>query len=146
MSCSMKRFRTMVSTVTSNNRIADLIAERRPGYSLPQAFYRDPEIFELDLERIFRRYWIPAGPLARIPEEGKWFLFSLGSDSIIIARDSDGAVHAMHNVCRHRGSEVCYEEEGRGKALVCPYHAWAYGLDGSLVSARAMGPDFDKSE
>ena len=88
----------MPTAATFDDRLSDLIAARREGYSLPQAFYCDPEIFERDLNRIFLRYWIPVGPLARISEVGAWFLFNLGSDSVIITRASEQKVRAMHNV------------------------------------------------
>ena len=52
----------------------------------------------------------------------------------------------MINVCRHRGSHVCYEKSGNANLLVCPYHAWSYDLDGSLRSARHMGKTLDKAK
>jgi Rieske 2Fe-2S family protein len=50
------------------------------------------------------------------------------------------------NVCRHRGSHICLEKEGSVKLLTCPYHAWAYDLDGTLKVAQHMGEDFDISK
>jgi len=136
----------MTQVPSLSDHIRDLIAQRQPGYTLPQAFYTDQDIFDLDLDRIFRRHWIPAGSARRIPEKGQWYTFEIDQDSIIITRGFDDQVHAMHNVCRHRGSRVCYEQEGQGKGLVCPYHAWAYALDGTLLGAGAMPCEFDKSE
>ena len=62
-----------------------------------------------------------------------------------MARGEDGEVHALYNVCRHRGSRVCLESAGRRQRFTCPYHAWTYSLDGKLVSARQMPSDFDAS-
>ncbi len=58
----------------------------------------------------------------------------------------DGVIRAFHNTCRHRGHRVCTQERGASAKLVCPYHQWTYDLDGSLVFARHMGEDFDKSQ
>jgi Rieske 2Fe-2S family protein len=66
-------------------------------------------------------------------------------DSVLFVRGSQGEVHALHNVCRHRGSRLTDEERGRFRGCIqCPYHAWTYALDGSLMSAPTMvgTPDF----
>src|SRR5262245_66579571 len=73
------------------------------------------------------------------------FLFDLANESVIVVRGRDGELRALVNVCRHRGSHVCYEREGSSRVFVCPYHAWTYELDGRLRSARHMGEGFDPS-
>ena len=60
-------------------------------------------------------------------------------------RDRAGGLRAFVNVCRHRGSRVCLEAQGSAKAMVCPYHAWTYALDGELIGAKAMPEGFDTS-
>src|SRR5882724_43417 len=67
----------------------------------------------------------------------------LADGSVIILGGAEGVRGAFANVCRHRGSRVCSERSGNAKFLVCPYHAWTYGLDGSLQAARHMPADFD---
>ena len=129
----------------STNRIASLLERQPKGAPLLQEFYADPEIFALDVERIHFRHWLCVGHESRIPDRGDWFRFDLAGESIIVVRGRDQQVRALVNVCRHRGSRVCYEEEGNARMLVCPYHAWAYDLDGRLRSARQMGPNFDCS-
>jgi Rieske 2Fe-2S family protein len=64
---------------------------------------------------------------------------------VIIVRGKDGALRALLNVCRHRGAEVCPETSGTAIYFVCPYHAWTYGLDGTLEAARHMPSGFDRS-
>lgn len=120
-----------------------LIAEYRPGFSLPAAFYTDQAVYQADLEAVFYRHWIYAGHVSEAPEAGCYFLLELGGESVIVARGRDGAVRAFANVCRHRGSALCTARAGRVKAFVCPYHAWTYGLDGRLRSRRHMPADFD---
>jgi len=113
------------------------LIERQPkGSTLLQEFYRDPEVFRRDVERIHLRRWLCVGHQSRIPNPGDFFVFDLVDDSFLIVRGRDGQVRAFANVCRHRGSHVCYEKQGNARALVCPYHGWAYDLDGRLRSAR----------
>jgi Rieske 2Fe-2S family protein len=61
---------------------------------------------------------------------------------VVIVRGSDNVIRAFHNTCRHRGSVLCTAAKGNSPKLVCPYHQWTYELDGSLLWARDMGPDF----
>src|SRR5687767_9850840 len=89
---------------------ADLAASRRAGFTLPQPFYTDPELFDLDLQQVFFRHWLMAGHVGRLP--GSYFLYEIGGESLIITRDRDGRVHALWNVCRHRGSRLCTNPEG----------------------------------
>lgn len=128
----------------TNQSIDDLIARRRPNFSLEQPFYTDPAIFQRDLERVHYRNWLMAGHVSRLPESGSYFLYEIGSESLIITRDRDNQIHGLWNVCRHRGSRVCRESEGRSNSLACPYHAWTYAPDGRLLGAPAMPEDFDK--
>ena len=108
-----------------------------PGGPLPRAFYLAPEVFNADLERIWRRHWLYVAHDCQIPRAGDWLTWSLGHDAIILARGGDGLVRAFHNTCRHRGARICNAETGNSRLLVCPYHAWTYGLDGRLRTATA---------
>ncbi|MCC7045543.1 MAG: aromatic ring-hydroxylating dioxygenase subunit alpha [Alphaproteobacteria bacterium] len=128
------------------SRINAMLAARRPGFSLEQAFYTDPEIFRLDLETIFYRDWLFAGHGCEIPKPGDYFLHEVGDYSVIVIRSADGAIRALHNTCRHRGSRLCREERGSKRKLVCPYHQWAYDTDGALVAARQMGDKIDLAQ
>jgi phenylpropionate dioxygenase-like ring-hydroxylating dioxygenase large terminal subunit len=138
----------MLETDTSphETRIAELVARRRPGWSLEQPFYTDPDVFALDLERVFRRNWLFAGHTNRIPHPGDYFTQEFGGDSLIFIRGDDGAVHAHFNMCRHRGSRICLEASGHARRLVCPYHQWVYEKDGALRTAPSMPTDFDRAE
>ncbi len=130
----------------TSDQLRALIASHPKGCALQQAFYSDPSIYELDMERIFMRRWLCVGHESRIPKSGDFFVHEIAGESLIIIRGADDEVRALVNVCRHRGSEVCYEKEGNAKVLVCPYHAWAYELDGSLRAARQMNEKIDKSK
>ena len=99
---------------------------QKEGYSLDRRFYNDPAIFEVEIATVLQNNWLCVGHVARIPHTGDYFLFELASDSVIVIRGEDGVVRALANVCRHRGSQICTEESGSAKRLVCPYHRWVY--------------------
>jgi Rieske 2Fe-2S family protein len=126
--------------------IAELIADQKPGYSLDQRFYTDPDIYELELERIINRNWILAGHVSQLPEPGDFKVLNVARESAIIVRGSDGELRGFANVCRHRGSLVCLEPAGHADKFTCPYHGWMYDIDGNLYAARDMPKDFDKAK
>lgn len=140
------RARRSRPTPSTDDRIATLIAAHRPGWTLAQAFYNDPDIFARDMERVFQRHWLFVGHVSRVRTPGDYFLFTIANESIIVIRGKDGEVHALFNVCRHRGSRVCLRSEGNARSLVCPYHAWTYAMDGKVLSAPAMPEGFDAKE
>jgi choline monooxygenase len=115
--------------------------------TLPSSWYTDPAIHRLEQERIFRRSWQYAGRADQAAEPGSYFPARAGDVPILVTRDRDGVLRAFVNVCRHRGSEVVLEA-GRRETVQCHYHAWTYGLDGSLRSAPRTDrePGFDASE
>ena len=129
-----------------SNKLQKLLDRHQHGWTLEQPFYLDNDIFNAELEAIWKKYWLFAGTIADIPKPGDYFLYKVHNDSIIIIRGNKGEVFAHYNTCRHRGSLICLEEKGRAPKLVCPYHQWVYDKDGSLVNARLMTEDFDKSE
>jgi phenylpropionate dioxygenase-like ring-hydroxylating dioxygenase large terminal subunit len=123
-----------------------LASNTRVGYSFDQEFYTSDAVFKADMNQIISRKWLLAGHLSRIPKKGDYFLFRVGSEQIIIIRENAESVRAFFNVCRHRGSIICTSESGSVPKLVCPYHAWTFGLDGTLLAARLMPDDFEKAE
>ncbi|MGB5336170.1 MAG: aromatic ring-hydroxylating dioxygenase subunit alpha [Woeseiaceae bacterium] len=123
--------------------IAELIAAQKPGYSLDQRFYTDPDIYALELERIIYRNWILAGHVSQLPNPGDFKVLNVAGESAIIVRGSDGQLKGFANVCRHRGSLVCLSERGHTDKFSCPYHGWMYDIDGKLFAARNMPDDFD---
>lgn len=126
--------------------ITELLARRRPGYALEQPFYVDPEIYRTDLETIWYRDWLFAIPTCELEKSGSYVTHQVGAYNVIIVRGADGEIRAFHNACRHRGSVLCSKAKGVSPKLVCAYHQWTYELDGRLLWARDMGPDFDASK
>ena len=108
-------------------------------HTLDRDYFVSNEIFALEHERIFFRSWLLAGHASQLDKPGAYFLFELERESVIVLRDERGEIHALHNHCRHRGSRLCRAASGMlGSAIVCPYHAWSYGLDGTLHNVPTM--------
>ena len=101
--------------------------------SVHRAAYTDPAVFELEQERIFRRAWLYLAHESEVPNAGDYVLTRLGPDEVILVRREDGGLSLLHNRCAHRGARVVSEPCGRARQLRCPYHAWSYRLDGSLI-------------
>jgi nitrite reductase/ring-hydroxylating ferredoxin subunit len=131
------------SPVETMHRLA---ATTRAGYSFDQEYYVSDAVFQADMEQVIGRKWILAGHASQVPNKGDYFLFRIGVEQIIVIRENATSVRAFFNVCRHRGSTLCSANSGNAPRLVCPYHAWTYGLDGKLIAARLMPDDFDKAD
>jgi Rieske 2Fe-2S family protein len=115
--------------------------------TLPRHFYADPEFYRAEIERFYFNRWICAGRADQIPNAGDYFTRTLGDESVIVSRDGSGAMRALFNVCRHRGTRLCDQTEGHfADRIRCPYHNWTYGLDGRLLAAPHMPPDFNKDD
>ena len=114
--------------------------------ALPASWYRDPDRYRRELEVFWYDRWIAVAREEEIARPGDWRALRIGTQSIVIVKGANGDVRAFHNVCRHRGSVLCTQEQGSfpRKRIVCPYHAWTYDLDGQLVATprRMETPDF----
>ncbi|OEI84938.1 Rieske 2Fe-2S domain-containing protein [Brucella sp. BO3] len=128
------------------NEMLELLTGRDPNFSLEQKFYTDPDYYKLDLENIFYKDWLFVGHDCELPKTGSYMTVQIGAYPVIIVRDAQGGIRAFHNSCRHRGSRICSAEKGTAAKLVCPYHQWTYELDGRLLFARQVGPDFKPAD
>ncbi|MDF1634460.1 aromatic ring-hydroxylating dioxygenase subunit alpha [Mycoplana sp. MJR14] len=130
----------------SGDRIDRLVAAHRPGHGLARPFYHDQDIYERDLERVFRRHWHCIAHESVIPNANDFEVFRMADEQVILTRHADGSIHALLNVCRHRGAEVCTKDKGNARVFVCPYHAWTYSNDGALRAARLMPKEFRRED
>jgi phenylpropionate dioxygenase-like ring-hydroxylating dioxygenase large terminal subunit len=92
------------------------------------------QLFKLEAERLFSRAWLFVGHESQIPEPGDYFASRMGTDAVLMTRDSEGQVNVLLNSCRHRGMKVCRYDSGNTLQFTCPYHGWSYSVDGELVS------------
>jgi Rieske 2Fe-2S family protein len=114
---------------------------------LPPKAFTDAAVLEWEVENLFGG-WICMGHAAAVAEPGDYLMREIGETSVFAIRGADGEPRAFLNVCRHRGARLITESEGSVRRRIqCPYHAWSYDLDGSLVAAPHMDEveDFDKS-
>jgi len=104
---------------------------------LPPLCYTDYQFFEFEKEALFSREWLCVGREAWVRNPGDYFTTSHVGEPIVVVRNREGILKAHSTVCQHRGMLIA---EGRGntRAFTCPYHHWAYSLDGELISAPAM--------
>ena len=109
---------------------APSLAEAR---GLPASVYTSEGFFALEQRRLFPRTWTGVAFDADVPAPGDAVPVSVAGMPIIVLRDESGTVQAFHNVCRHRATIVLTEPCRGLKQLQCPYHAWTYGLDLSLI-------------
>ena len=96
--------------------------------------YTDPQIFELEMTRVFAASWCYVGHESEIPDPGDYRTTTLGLRPVLMTRGRDGAVNVLLNRCAHRGTVLAGEASGCAKRFVCPYHGWTYSPDGRLVA------------
>ena len=106
---------------------------------LPASAYTDQQFFEREQNQLFARSWVCIGTADDVPGPGDAMPVNIAGRDLLLVRAGDDAIHVMHNYCRHRGHPILTEPACGLKRLVCPYHAWAYDLDGVLRRA----PHFD---
>jgi nitrite reductase/ring-hydroxylating ferredoxin subunit len=110
-----------------------------------------PEFYELEREAIFKRAWLNVGRIEDLPRKGSYFTkeIHIVKASVVVVRGMDDQIRAFHNVCRHRGNKLVWndfpQEETQGfcRQFTCKYHGWRYGLDGSLAFVQQEDEFFD---
>ena len=125
------------------------VAEKPVGeaHCLPFFSYKDQEIYSAECTRIFHSGWVFACAALEIANPGDYFAFELGGEQIVVVRDNQGDITALSNICRHRGTPINDLGIGNKRRFVCPYHAWTYQLDGSLLGVpHPGGVEINKSQ
>lgn len=100
---------------------------------LPGWTYFSEGLFQVECEAIFKTHWQFVCHQNEVADNGAYTTLDIAGERGLVIRGNDGVIRAFHNLCRHRGSRVVGEARGVcNKAMVCPYHGWAYNLDGTL--------------
>ena len=115
-------------------------------HSLEGRYYTDPAVFEIEQNGLLARTWQFAGHISQIPNVGDYFTFQLARENLFCIHGREGAVRCFYNVCQHRAHQLV-RDQGNIKIIVCPYHAWSYGLDGRFTAGPNVNSveGFDKS-
>jgi choline monooxygenase len=116
---------------------ADLPLER--ARTIPNTWYHEPSIYELEKQRVFADTWQLVGRAAQVAEPGSFLTAEIAGEPILIVRDEKSVLRAFFNVCRHRAAPLLNEPCGRATKLRCRYHGWTYDLAGKLKGT----PEFD---
>jgi glycine betaine catabolism A len=125
--------------------------------TLPSAAYTETAGFLREKNELFANSWFCSARDEDIPNRSSAIIVDILGESIILARLQDGSLRAHFNVCRHRGSKLCGQDDKWGLTLNggidrefirCPYHQWTYGLDGKLINAPHLSNSlgFDRSK
>lgn len=124
--------------MSSHHHFSALWQSLEQGSTLPASWYIDPHHFIQEQARIFRHAWQYVGLVEPVATPGSFMTCVLAGVPLVITRDEEGTLHALVNVCRHRGAEVVRQECGRRSSLQCHYHGWTYDLQGHLRTAPGM--------
>jgi phenylpropionate dioxygenase-like ring-hydroxylating dioxygenase large terminal subunit len=115
-----------------------------------RAIFSDQAVYDDEMERIFGRSWLMIGHESLVPAAHDFFHTYMGEDPVILTRDGQGRLHALLNMCRHRGNRVVRCDDGNAKRFMCTYHGWTYGSDGALEHvpgrAEAYYDELDRSK
>jgi phenylpropionate dioxygenase-like ring-hydroxylating dioxygenase large terminal subunit len=126
--------------------------EMRKGLAeglIPARVLNDPDLYDLEREKLFPRVWNFIGHVTEIPKPGDYALRYIGEDPFIFVRDEHEEIHVLFNACRHRGTQICRAEAGNTSHFRCPYHGWTYANSGDLVgmpAAKDTANGLDKSQ
>jgi phenylpropionate dioxygenase-like ring-hydroxylating dioxygenase large terminal subunit len=123
------------TAINSNSKGSQKFVWPEEGLTrVPDWVYTSEEIYNLEIERIFRgRTWNYVGLEVEIPNAGDFKRSFVGPISVLVTRDKNGAISVVENRCAHRGAEFCRVHRGNAQTLVCPYHQWTYDLKGNLI-------------
>ena len=105
--------------------------------AMPKSVYTTEAFLNYEIENIFKKNWFCAGRSDSLKNIGDYLTLELAGQPIMVLRDNDNKIRAQSNVCRHRMSTLL-EGSGNTRSIICPYHAWTYGLNGALRGAPAM--------
>ena len=119
-------------------RIPDLTKYVEPD-RVRREVYVDPEIFELEMQRIHERVWIYCGHESQVPKSGDSYPLQIGRQPMLMVRGSDGKISVLYNRCPHRGNMMCGDRHGNtGEFFRCSYHSWTFHHDGRLRKIPMM--------
>ena len=114
-------------------------AEQQPRNGLPSAAYVNEEFWQTECHTVFTKNWICIGFAYEVTKQGEAMPVDFAGHPLVVVRNKQGALRVFHNICRHRCIQLVAEHRVVGNLIRCPYHAWAYDLDGNLCAAPHFG-------
>ncbi|MBP1154048.1 MULTISPECIES: aromatic ring-hydroxylating dioxygenase subunit alpha [unclassified Paenibacillus] len=122
-----------MATQTSKDVLTQMQQEFDKGY-IPLQIFNDPELYAMELEKIFAKSWVFVGHESEIRKPGDFVTRYIGGDPFILSRGKNDEIKCLFNSCRHRGVKVCHSEKGNASHFRCPYHGWTYDCSGELTT------------
>jgi phenylpropionate dioxygenase-like ring-hydroxylating dioxygenase large terminal subunit len=108
------------------------------SWTPPSSWYIEPDFLKAEVERVFLDHWVYLGAAAELQKPGDYVSYQVVDQPVVVTKGEDGQLRAFYNVCRHHAACVA-SGKGNAEVLTCPYHGWAYRLDGSLRRAPRLG-------
>lgn len=129
--------REVADSYLTNDEVNAVLKPLEQASVLPLRVYSSKTFFEREVDAVLRPSWHAVAHVHQLRETGSFVTADIVGEPVIVVRDKDGKIAAFSNVCRHRGAQLL-NGCGVAKAIVCPYHTWAYNLDGTLRGAPHM--------
>ncbi len=135
-------------SLASELPIGKFTDDHATSYTLPSSWYFEPDVYRLERDNIFHRSWRVVCHKSALAKSGDYATTDIHGQGVLVVRGFDGVLRAFYNVCQHRAHELLRGSGTIGPVITCPYHAWAYGLDGNLRAARRSERvrNFDKRD
>ncbi|WP_016881614.1 MULTISPECIES: aromatic ring-hydroxylating oxygenase subunit alpha [unclassified Rhodococcus (in: high G+C Gram-positive bacteria)] len=131
------------TTVPDDFDVARIVQNDRVHGSV----YTSPEIFQREMDTIFRKGWVYVAHESEVSEPGDYLTRRIGHDPVVVVHGKDGKLRVLLNRCSHRANKLCNAEMGNANSFRCPYHGWTFSNDGSLTAVpmrNGYGEAFQK--
>ena len=134
--------------------LSNLLEEKKIANGLPSLAYTDSEFWQMECETVLANNWTFVGFAHELKKCGDVLPISVAEKPILLVKNTNGNIVAFHNVCKHRCLKLVDQPKNVGKLISCPYHAWAFDLDGKLRASPFFGgtdkdqqpPDFNADD
>ncbi|OVZ64870.1 aromatic-ring-hydroxylating dioxygenase subunit alpha [Pigmentiphaga sp. NML080357] len=128
----------------TNEEFANMVQADR----VHRAYYTDPDVFDVEMRKVFGKVWVYVGHDSLVPRPGDYYCTTLAGQPVVLSRDDKGGVHVLYNRCGHRGAKVLSTTRGNARVFSCMYHGWGFRPNGELagVPMRADFPEASLNE
>lgn len=147
---SGKEVEVQMTRNTLDKKTLEVLKQKMSEGLLPQWVLTDPEVYQLELQKVFGRTWQFLAHESEFKEPGSYVTRWMVNDPVLLVKNSAGEIKAFLNSCTHRGTHLCTADFGKKKTFTCAYHGWSYNTDGELIGIvagdKVYGEEMDKSE
>ena len=128
-----------MTNVNIRDSLSEFWSDKKPAQGLPPSAYRNEEIWQVECRTVLWKNWVCVGFSHELKATGDAFPITIADQPLLLVRNQNNEIKAFHNVCRHRCLTLVEAPKNVGKLIKCPYHAWAYDLNGQLKAAPHFG-------